>query len=264
MRSARFLDRGAPEAAMPIHDWTRVDAGLFHDFHQGWTIALRNALNSGVLPADYFALVDQNISGPIPDVLTLQLSQGKSAPSEGEIGLAVMEPPRTRLMRRSEAALYADKANRITIRHRHGEVVAVVEIVSPGNKGSRADFRAFVEKSYGYIRQGVHLLVIDLFPPGPRDPKGMHQAIWDLIQDEDEGPPPDQPLTLASYESGPVRGAYVEFVAVGDALPEMPLFLKPGYYVPAPLEATYRTTWQVFPAALKGLLESPKPNEAAK
>ena len=24
---------------MPVHDWTRVDAGLFHAFHQGWTIA---------------------------------------------------------------------------------------------------------------------------------------------------------------------------------------------------------------------------------
>ncbi|HEX8202009.1 MAG TPA: hypothetical protein VF590_16155 [Isosphaeraceae bacterium] len=49
--------------------------------------------------------------------------------------------------------------------------------------------------------------------------------------------------------------AYVEPVAVGDVLPEMPLFLKPGFYVPAPLEATYRTTWDLFPAPLKGLLE---------
>jgi hypothetical protein len=38
--------------AMPVHDWTRVDAGLFHDFHQGWTVALRNALNAGMLPSD--------------------------------------------------------------------------------------------------------------------------------------------------------------------------------------------------------------------
>ena len=37
---------------MPIHDWTRVDAGLFHDFHQSWTVALRNALNEGILPID--------------------------------------------------------------------------------------------------------------------------------------------------------------------------------------------------------------------
>ena len=43
---------------MPIHDWTRVDSGLFHAFHQGWTVALQNALNAGVLPADYYALVE--------------------------------------------------------------------------------------------------------------------------------------------------------------------------------------------------------------
>jgi len=37
----------------------------------------------------------------------------------------------------------------------------------------------------------------------------------------------------------------------------MPLCLKPDFYVPAPLENTYRTTWDdFFPAALKGLLET--------
>ena len=56
-------------------------------------------------------------------------------------------------------------------------------------------------------------------------------------------------------DAGPPRVAYVNFLAVNDALPEMPLFLKPEFYVPAPLEATYQTTWAVFPAALKGLLE---------
>jgi len=58
--------------------------------------------------------------------------------------------------------------------------------------------------------------------------------------------------------------AYVDFVAVGDSLADMPVFLKPGLYVPAPLEATYRTTWDdFFPARLKRLLEAPagKPSE---
>ena len=50
--------------------------------------------------------------------------------------------------------------------------------------------------------------------------------------------------------------AYVEPITVGDELPEMPLFLKPGIYVRAPLEATYRAAWSVFPNALKGLLEA--------
>jgi hypothetical protein len=35
---------------LPIHDWTRVDAGIFHHFHQGWIVALANALNAGKLP----------------------------------------------------------------------------------------------------------------------------------------------------------------------------------------------------------------------
>jgi len=240
---------------MPIHDWTRVDAGLFHDFHQGWTVALRNALNGGVLPPDYFALVEQRISGPIADVLTLELAPAAGEPADASGGVAVAAaPPRTDLIRRSEAEVYAGRANRITVRHRHGRVVAVVEVVSPGNKASRAELRAFVEKSADLVRQGIHLLVIDLFPPVPRGPRGIHKAIWDEFTEEDLTLPPGKTRTLVSYEAGDSRIAYVNFIAVGDALPDMPLFLRPGVYVPAPLESSYQTTWGQFPARLRGLL----------
>jgi hypothetical protein len=243
---------------MPVHDWIRVDAGLFHDFHQSWTVALRNALNTGGLPPDYFALVEQRIQGPIPDVLTLKLSPGAPGPSKGTSGLAVATaPPRTRLVRRHEADIYAGKANRITVRHRHGDVVAVIEIISPGNKASRSEFRYFVEKAADLIRLGIHLLVVDLFPPGPRDPHGLPKAIWDEFQEEDFELPPDKPLTLASYDAGPPRVAYVEPIAVGDPLPAMPLFLKPEFYVPAPLEETYQATWDLSPAVFRTLLEAP-------
>jgi hypothetical protein len=243
---------------MPTHDWTRVDAGLFHDFHQSWTVALCNALNAGGLPPGYFALVEQAIPDPIPDVLTLQLMPGAEEPRNGISGLTVATaPPRTHLVRRNEVDIYASRANRITVRQRHGDVVAVIEIVSPGNKACRAELRAFLEKSAARIRQNVHLLVIDLFPPSPRDPQGIHKAIWDEFLEEDVDLPPDKPLTLAAYDAGPPRVAYVEPVAVGDVLPDMPLFLKPEFYVPAPLEATYQTTWSGFPAPLKSLLEAP-------
>jgi hypothetical protein len=208
---------------MPIHDWTRVDAGLFHHFHQQWATYLCNALNAGKLPPDYFALVEQNlIRGPIPDVLTP----------------------------------YVRKASHVTVRHRHGDVVAVLEIVSPGNKASRAEFRTLVEKSTALLRQGVHLLVIDLFPPGKRDPQGIHKAIWDEFEEQELELPVDKPLTLAAYDAGPECVAYVEFVGVGDSLPEMPLFLRPEFYVLAPLEESYQTAWATFPAALQGLLTS--------
>jgi hypothetical protein len=243
---------------MPIHDWTRVDSGLFHAFHQGWIISLSNALNAGRLPPGFFALPEQNIRGPIPDVLALKLAPGSKESDDEAGGLAVAKaPPRARVVRRTESDLYAEKADRLTVRHRHGRIVAVLEIVSPGNKGSRAEFRAFVEKSADLIRQGVHLVIIDLFPPGKRDPLGVHKAIWDEFFEEDFDLPPGKPLTLASYTAGGEKVAYVESVGVGDQLPDMPLFLSQDFYIQVPLEDTYQTTWNVFPAPLKGLLEPP-------
>jgi hypothetical protein len=249
---------GAEGGAMPMHDWTRVDPGLFHAFHHAWIEELARALNRGVLPGDYFALPEQNIRGPIPDVLTLKLKTDQKSNPGDKGGVTVAErAPRTRLTQRALADSYVRKASRITVRHRHGEVVAVIEIVSPGNKASRAEFRALVEKSADLIRQGIHLLIIDPFPPGKRDPQGIHKALWDEFEEEDLDLPAEKPLTIASYDAGPEYVAYVEFLAVRDTLPEMPLFLKPDVYVLVPLEATYQNAWREFPAPLKGLLETP-------
>ena len=38
---------------MPVHDWTSVDAGIFHAFHQEWIIGLTHALNQGILPRNW-------------------------------------------------------------------------------------------------------------------------------------------------------------------------------------------------------------------
>jgi len=99
--------------------------------------------------------------------------------------------------------------------------------------------------------------IVDLFPPSIRDPHGIHKAIWDQFKEEPFELPPDKPLTLAAYVAGPEKVAYVENVAVGDRLPDMPIFLTPDHYVPCPLEASYQVTWSVFPSALKGPLELP-------
>jgi hypothetical protein len=103
----------------------------------------------------------------------------------------------------------------------------------------------------------VHLLIVDLFPPSRRDPQGIHKVIWDFLLDEPFELPADKPLTLVSYAVSTETVAYVEPVAVGDALPDMPIFLTGELYVPCPLEATYQAAWHDFPAPLKGPLESP-------
>ena len=240
---------------MPIHDWTRVRANRFHDFHQSWTVAIRNALNSGLLPSGYFAMVEQQRGGPEPDVVTLDLTL-PARPGAGG-GLAVdLHPPRARFVTRAEAAAYARKANRITVRHPDGDVVAVVEIVSPGNKDSRLAVHAFARKAVAFLQAGVHLLIVDLFPPGRRDPQGIHKVIWDRFCDEPFALPSDKRLTVVAYAAGREIVAYVEPVGVGDPLPDMPLFLTEDRYVPFPLEATYQTAWEQLPPVLRQPLES--------
>jgi hypothetical protein len=243
---------------MPLHDWTLVDAGLWHDFHQSWTVRVCDALNGGVLPPDHYALIEQKVPLKEPDVLTLKLSGKGEDTEDSEGGVAVtIAPPRVRLTLRNENELqyYARKANRITIRHHIGDIVSVVELVSPGNKQSKKKFQEFVQKPVTFLNQSVSLLIIDLFPPTKRDPFGVHKAIWDEFDEEDFAFPRGKNRTLASYDAGAPQVAYVENIGVGDKLPEMPIFLRPEIYVNAPLEETYQSAWAAFPRQLKGLLE---------
>ena len=239
---------------MPIHDWTRLEAGDFHDFHP----ALggppdRMHLNGGLLPPEYMAMTEQVTGRPIPDVVTLQTRE----PRGGMGGLAIAEaPPTARVIARIETPDYAKRADRVVIRHGRGKVVAIIEVVSPGNKASRHAIRSFVEKAADILGQGVNLLVVDLFPPTPRDPQGIHKAIWDEFEDEPFEMPAGKPLIVASYIGGDSPTAYVESVGVGDPLPAaMPIFLSDTRYIPAPLEPTYLEAWRVFPAMLKELID---------
>src|SRR5205809_8143781 len=58
---------------MPVHDWTRVTAGVFHAFHNAWIASLQASLNTGLLPSTYYALGEQRSGEISPDLLTLQV-----------------------------------------------------------------------------------------------------------------------------------------------------------------------------------------------
>ena len=238
---------------MPIHDWTRAEAGDFHHFHQTWIPLLAAALNDGGLPPEFMALAEQVTGRPTPDVVTLEARSPRG--SAGGVAIAPAPPPSARVIQKFERINYAKRADRVVIRHGRGRVVAIIEIVSPGNKDSRHAIRSFVEKAADILSQGIHLVVVDLFPPTPRDPQGIHKAIWDEFGEEPFDFLPDKPLTVASYIGGDLPTAYVESVGLGDRLPSIPLFLTEYDYVPCPLDATYEQAWRVFPAMLKEIVE---------
>jgi hypothetical protein len=228
---------------MPVHDWTRVDAGIFHDFHHAWIEEIKRALNGGLLPIHYYALVERHAADVGPDVVT------------GPPGV-LPPPPWIPLTAGTDLSFYPHEQNSVVVRHVSGDrVVAMVEVVSPGNKASRNALRSFVEKAAGLLDRRVHLLILDLHPPGKRDPNGIHGAIWEEVAGAEFEAPAGKPLTLVAYEAGPSVAAYVEPLAVGDPLLGMPLFLEPGRYTHVPLEATYQAAFAAVPRRWRDVLE---------
>lgn len=242
---------------MPLHDWTMVPPGLFHHFHQSWTIRLTDALNGGRLPAGFVALVEQKSGPKETDVLAIELHDRPRETKENG-GVATVVPPQAQVIRRSTKEFYADRANRIVVRHHLGRMIAVVELVSPGNKDSRFALRQLVEKTVDFLRAGVHVLLVDLFPPTIRDPSGMHKLIWDEIEDEEFELLPGKDRVLVSYQSGSEQVAYINRVGIGDELPEMPLFLSEAEHIGVPLETTYLATWNALPQEFRQAVESGK------
>jgi len=251
---------------MPVHDWTRVSAGTFHHFHTYWVGEIGKALNAGILPADYYAMTEQVAGNIGPDVLTLQVTppatRSQAPESSGGTAVAVAAavmtaPPQVCYSETTEEDLYARKRKRLVIRHSSNDrIVALLEIVSPGNKASQHALRTFVRKAAGAMRKGIHLSVVDLHPPSQRDPKGIHPAIWSEFADSGFALPSDKPLTLATYAvEGMVKRAFINSVAVGDALPELPLYLTPEGWVRVPLESTYRAALDAVPRRLRDVLE---------
>jgi hypothetical protein len=243
---------------MPIHDWSRVGAGIFHDFHLSWIAELKRTLNSGLLPPGYYALAEQVAGGVSPDVIALEVDSNggpPTGPQTSRLAIAT-QPPQVRFTSKTEMNEYVRKQNQVVIRHASGDhIVSLVEIVSPGNKASKHALRSFVIKASDALYQGLHLLILDLQPPTPRDPQGIHGAIWAEICDEDFQAPADKPLTLVAYSAGPIKNAFVEPIAVGDPLTDMPLFLEPEAYINVPLERTYQAAFQSVPERWRRVLE---------
>ena len=148
---------------MPVHDWTRVPAGIFHAFHVDWVGALQRTLNSGRMPGDYYALAEQHMTEEDdegddgrtfgPDILTLHVDGFGDdsvppppdwAPDKSDGGIAVAEAPPKVAQRRamSDPVRYAIRRRTVAVRHVSGDrLVALVEIVSPREQAQFAGDR---------------------------------------------------------------------------------------------------------------------------
>ncbi len=126
----------------------------------------------------------------------------------------------------------------------HGRLIAAIEIVSPRNKDRVGAKETYPNRYLGYLRLGVHLLLIDVLPR----PKGysFSDAITgSLGLDLSPQPPP----FAATYRVGEVVplgddmgnlvGLWRHTLKVGQRLPSLPLPLSVYQAIQVDLEETY-------------------------
>jgi hypothetical protein len=195
---------------MPLHDWSRTPAWVFHNFHFGWAVYLKTALNFGSLPPGFVALLE-----------------------------------------RTEYKFPEYHKNRIVVKRGLGRTLAVIEMVAPDNQHSEPAFNELVTRICGFIDAGIHVLLVDVFPVSAQHPADFHQAIWDRLQTKATASPTESGRFVAAYQAGTERNAFLDLLSVGDALPDMPLFLSDDTYVMVPLEASYQRAWDEMPEVIR-------------
>jgi hypothetical protein len=219
---------------MPLHDWTKFDAGVFHDFHQGWAVQISSALNSGLLPDEYYALIQMPLATTEAEIFPLVFGSDR---------LDEQGYPRE-ITAEDERQIYVIKKNIIGIHRSSDEsLVAKVELVAPGNKSTEAAYRRLLNRVTNEVDRGIHLLLVDVFPPGVADYNGLHNEICaklgcysiDLADAKDR--------VAASLVAGDPPRIFGKPLVVGEELPTMPLFLSPHHSVDVPLEEAY--AWSV-------------------
>jgi len=244
-----------------MHDWKTVSAGSYHGFHTHWISELTRKLNNEILPSNFYAEPEQVAGQTGPDVLARVMNVGSAEGTSkfdevvegGTATLTQTQPQVTLTQTASEEEIYSEKRNRLAIRHTSGDrLVAYIELLSPGNKSSQRSFDKFLDKAFSVIEQGVHLLIVDPFPPGKFDTRGIHGAIWNDLAPSTPFEFPDQRrLTAVSYHAVLPVVAYVEPMSVGKSLPLMPLFLDEVHYVNLPLEPTYTAAFSAIPKHIR-------------
>ena len=222
---------------MPLHDW--CDDRGWSSLHLVWQAQLLDWVQQQ-LPPGYRAYL-----GSVP-ALTIDVPNGKpdlsvrqwqsNPPIDGTKSTATNSEPDTE----SVAVFELDPQTAVHI-DLHGQLVAAIEIVSPRNK-DRPDARErYLGRYLGYIRQGVHLMLIDVLPRPAAF--SFADAIAANLRYQQEPLPVPFVVSYRVGEAvpdGTLLGAWPRPLKVGEALPTVQLALTVRESISIDLEHTYR------------------------
>jgi hypothetical protein len=209
----------------------------WNSFHSAWASFIANSLND-IVPSEFRVHESLKLGGGIEiDVAAVHNSpeaNGAVTPRH-----SVWQPHAKAVV----PATFPDRFEVLVFRQFGGrQLVAAIELISPGNKDCNETREAFAMKIASYLHEGVSVLIVDVVTERRAN---LHDEIVRMMRMPAELQlPPEPPLYAASYrpvlrEGRPEIDIWVNPFNVGDALPTMPLRLIADYFVPVELEATY-------------------------
>jgi hypothetical protein len=223
-------------------------------FNSSWTNTLVRHLNSSILPERFRAEPQIHLGALVEsDVTTWDEKPDTSLSPEGPNGpaggsaTAVWSPPRpaeTLTIAFADPDIYEV---RVLDEESGSRLVAVIELVSPGNKDRPETRRAFVSKCAAYLQQQVGVLVVDVVTDRRSN---LHRELLDLLLVAQAGGESAN-LYAVSYrvyhqDNSWRLDLWPETLKIGDTLPILPLWLADVLAVPIDLEKTYEETCQVL------------------
>jgi hypothetical protein len=226
----------------PLHPQRSWEA-----FHSRWANALADALNDRLLPRDFFAEAQGSFGARVEiDVATYEGERpgsGRGVDGNGATAVAteVWAPPApagvldTVFPPAFEVRVFGTARGGLNL-------VAAIELVSPGNKDRPEERRAFAIKCGCYLHQGTSLIVVDIVTTLRAN---LHNELLALLGHSELLPLSGEPF-LYGVAYRPIRREEKEQIdvwpstfGVGGALPELPLGLTRGLCVPVNFEAAY-------------------------
>jgi hypothetical protein len=222
----------------PHHHW--------ESFHSNWATRIADGI-AALLPTDF--QVEEHTHGGVGfeiDVATFQSASSQDHPATAGPVLATLAAPTYAppVPDHTIPAAFPDTFEVRVFNTTAGlTLVAVIELVSPGNKDRPAERLAFATKCASYLAQGVSLIVMDVVTNRHAN---LHNEIMRLME---IGPdlhfPTDVKLYVTAYR--PARrdqdeeiDVWMRPLALGAPLPTLPLRLTGDLFVPVDFESAYQ------------------------
>ena len=218
----------------------------WESFHAKFAVSIADYLN-GILPRRFIAEVETHLGSRVEaDVVEFEwVNDGDLAEEigncrEGGVAVQIWAPPVATLIM---PAVFPD-AFEVQVRDEEDDMrlVAVVELVSPGNKDRPETRLAFASKNSAYLQRGIGLVVVNVVTKGHFN---LHNELLPLLNlDSRFAMPDDSTVYVVAYrpihrENANSIEAWPVVLSVGSALPLVPLWLRRFSAVPLDLEAIY-------------------------